>query len=107
MPGFNCGGSGGVTYKDFNEAKENISDIQQTWDYLAYKYNCEGSEKAGSQGTTIYTETIKNDGETIATRVTTESADGNTFMSVYTIGSNPPKTKTTIITDSGFTEVWS
>lgn len=81
--------------------------LEQWWDYLYYKYNAEGSEQAGSDGTTVYTETIK-DGETVkATRVTTESADGNTFTAVYTIGNNPAKTKTTILTDDSFTEVWS
>lgn len=120
------GSPSGVTPKEFNEAIDELetalSELEQTveeemgelgseiatfWDYLANKYDVEGSEAEGSNGTTIYTETIKNDGSTVATRVTTESSDGNTFTAVYTIGTNPSKTKTTTISDSGFTEVWS
>lgn len=100
----NGGGAFGVPPKELEEFK---SEIEQWWDYLYYKYNAEGSEQAGSDGTTVYTETIK-DGETVkATRVTTESADGNTFTAVYTIGEAPAKTKTTTITENSFTEVWS
>lgn len=107
MPAYNCGISG-VSPKDLDNLREKIEkDMETWWDYLHYKYGCEGSEKAGGNGETIYTDTIKNGGEILATRVTTESSDGNTFTAIYTIGQNEPRIKVTTITDDGYSEVWS
>ncbi len=77
---------------------ERIDSIEQWWywllDHNPYQMD-EGVVQ--SDGTTKYTTTIKNGEETIATRVSIESADGRTITQTTTIGEEQ---KTRVFTEN-------
>lgn len=93
MPLFNSS-VGGVSPKKFDEFK---NDLLSEWGWLIAHYDYETKEELQSNQTTKYTTTIKNGEETIATRVSIESADGRTITQTTTIGEEQ---KTRVFTEN-------
>ena len=88
----------GLIEQTLPSLNERIDSIEQWWywllDHNPYQMD-EGVVQ--SDGTTKYTTTIKNGEETIATRVSIESADGRTITQTTTIGEEQ---KTRVFTEN-------